>query len=76
MKQPTRKQRIGLTVSVVWILVIFTWIYADFHERPRGRPGSSVEFPIHEFIVYAILPVLIIWAVWWIWRASPKREKK
>jgi hypothetical protein len=59
MQQVTKKQRIGLTISVVWILIIFAFAFAN------TEPDS-----ISAFTVFGILPVLISWAVWWIRRAK------
>jgi hypothetical protein len=66
MKQPTRRQRIGLTVSAVWILVVFVLVYEE----------SRKEFEVGLYIMLAILPVLIPWATWWIWRARPKADRR
>jgi len=65
MKQPTKKQRIALTVSAVWILVIFAFVYED----------SGRKFEVGSFMLFAILPVLIGWAVWWISRANQQADR-
>ena len=60
MKQPTRKQKIALTISAVWILVGFVLI------------NSTEEFCVSAYIMFVILPVLIGWAIGWISRANPQ----
>jgi len=65
MKQPTKKQRIGLTVSAVWILLGLVYFLE----------GSDLPFPPGLFILFAILPVLIGWAIWWISRANQKPDQ-
>jgi len=57
MQQVTKKQRIGLTVSGVWILIIF------------ALANTGDEF-CTGFTLFGILPVLIGWAVWWIRKAD------
>ena len=57
MRQATKKQRIALVLSVVWILMFFAFA--------NDRQGFIVPF----LTLIGILPVLIGWAVWWIRRA-------
>jgi len=61
MKQLTKKQRILLTVSAIWILVIFVLCEGNRDIGP--------------FIIIAILPVLIGWAIYWISRAKPQADR-
>ena len=65
MKQPTKKQRIALTVSAVWILGFFGFVCEV----------SNRSFDVGPFIIIGILPVLIGWAIWWISRATRQVDR-
>jgi hypothetical protein len=64
MQRVTKKQRIGLTISVVWMLIIFAFI-CDKHSLLMA-----------DFTIFGILPVLIGWAVWWIRRADTTHSEE
>jgi uncharacterized membrane-anchored protein len=66
MKQPTKKQRIALTVSAVWILGFFGYVCEE----------SYGSFDVGPFIIFGIVPVLIGWAIWWIRRAKPQADRE
>ena len=67
-----RKERIGVVVSAVWIIVVFAFAASAArveHYFSRERV-MLLFFDFGEFffnfLLYGILPILIAWGIYWI----------
>lgn len=57
----TRKQRIGIVISLVWIVIALAVALSD-----SGYPPEILK----EFLILGILPVEVGWGIYWILRAK------
>jgi hypothetical protein len=77
----TKKERIWIVVSVVWLIVVFlvaidssshtdaiNTIQAELGLERRVRVFDFAEF-LEKFTIAGVLPNIVGWGVWWIRRA-------
>ena len=60
MTEVTKKQRIGIVVSAIWLVI---GLVIAMHEY-------NIMEIIPVFLVIGILPVGICWGIWWIKKAK------
>ena len=63
MQNLSSRERLAILLSVVWILVEVLIIYSE-----------NCGFKVAPFIGYAILPLVILWGIYWVAQAI-EREK-
>ncbi len=61
------KQRIGILLSAVWLLVVLMLTAME--------AGSRLAFEeLIPFIGFGVLPVVVGWGVWWVLRGRTKTK--
>lgn len=58
-------RRLSIALTAVWLLAMFA-LYEV------GRIGGT-PFPIGKFLLVGVLPPLILWASWWVWKGFNTR---
>ena len=55
----TRKQRIGIVISLAWLVIAMAVPLGAYEFEPQI---------LQEFLLFGILPVGVGWGIWWIFR--------
>ena len=86
LRQLSGKMRIAIIASILWLL--FVGLSLATYEYSFGPSESGVrslrryyghgEFHLYDFMLWGVLPLVIIWGIWWIregFRKKPEKEK-
>ncbi|EXI78499.1 MAG: hypothetical protein AW10_03023 [Candidatus Accumulibacter appositus] len=56
-------RRVAIVLSSGWLLMVFTLLIIE------GSP-----FPWHKLLVSGLMPVAVVWGIWWIWAGFRRRD--
>jgi hypothetical protein len=60
----TKKVRIGIVISAIWLLVLTIYRIA---EVPPGLRGIDFDlYDLQQILSLGVLPLAIVWSIWWI----------
>jgi len=69
-----RKARIGILISVIWVVVVGVSNFNDaFTFVPYGYyvfSGPRMATFLLRVFVYGFVPLIVGWGIWWILRAK------
>ncbi len=64
----TRKVKIGIVISSIWLIVLTIY---RITEVPEGLRGIDFDlYDVQQILSFGVLPLGIIWGIWWIRRPS------
>jgi hypothetical protein len=64
-----KKERIGVVLSLVWLLASIAFAIDDARKINYdydGRYYIEIGEFIYNFIFYGVLPVIVLWGIYWI----------
>lgn len=64
----TRRLRLAVLVSAVWLLIVFIASLANVQlcDEETGRCYIKVGSLLVEFMAFGVLPLLVLWGVRWV----------
>lgn len=68
MPEITKKQRLSIVLSVVWLVISLSFIFNMDDSRYIVIEEVSGFFPL--FMLIGILPVVTLWGLWWVNRTK------